>query len=493
MTDAAFTLIDWAFVAMMVALILFVGYRASRSNRSQKDYILGGSDMNPFLVGLSLFATMFSTLSYLSYPGETIQYGPLFCAGLLSFPLAGWVVGKFLIPKFMELRVSSAYEILEIRLGKNTRNLAVAFFLILRFLWMSTLVYATVKAALQPILGISDSMSQLACFGIVLVTVVYTAMGGLKAVVRTDAIQSVIMFIGCIITIVIVLASDGIGDVLSDKSMYAHWLCWDWKPRMNTRMTAANIFIMNCLWQICTAGSDQMAIQRYYAVGDVRKARRTFNISLLSSALIQILLAVVGIMVMAYFTRFPEMMDAGTAIQTNADTLFPRFILVGMPVGLTGLIAAAVMAAAMSSLSSGLNSWATVFQEDILKRTKRGREREYSVGTIRKISIAAGVLVAGASILVGYVQGNLFDVIVKVVNLVVSPLFVLFFMALFIPKSTDWGVVAGGVISLFIAILVAFFSIFGITPLWVMPSSLVAGIVAAYVLSFIDRKICGNN
>ena len=128
-----------------------------------------------------------------------------------------------------------------------------------------------------------------------------------------------------------------------------------------------------------------------------------------------------------------------------------------------------------------------------MKRTKRGREREYSVGTIRKISIAAGVLVAGASILVGYVQGNLFDVIVKVVNLVVSPLFVLFFMALFIPKSTDWGVVAGGVISLFIAILVAFFSIFGITPLWVMPSSLVAGIVAAYVLSFIDRKISGNN
>ena len=127
---------------MMVALILIVGYRASRTNRSQKDYILGGSDMNPFLVGLSLFATMFSTLSYLSYPGETIQYGPLFCAGLLSFPLAGWVVGKFLIPKFMELRVSSAYEILEIRLGKNTRNLAVAFFLILRFLWMSTLVYA---------------------------------------------------------------------------------------------------------------------------------------------------------------------------------------------------------------------------------------------------------------------------------------------------------------------------------------------------------------
>lgn len=493
MTDAAFTLIDWAFVAMMVALILIVGYRASRTNRSQKDYILGGSDMNPFLVGLSLFATMFSTLSYLSYPGETIQYGPLFCAGLLSFPLAGWVVGKFLIPKFMELRVSSAYEILEIRLGRNTRNLAVIFFLALRFLWMSTLVYATVKAALQPMLGIPDNMVQLACFLIVLVTVTYTAMGGMKAVVRTDAIQSVVMFIGCIVTVIIVLTSDGIGEVLTDKSMYSHWLGWDWMPRMNTRMTAANIFIMNCLWQICTAGSDQMAIQRYYAVGDVRKARRTFNISLLSSALIQILLAVVGIMVMAYFTRFPELMETGATIAGDADMLFPRFIVVGMPVGLTGLIAAAIMAAAMSSLSSGLNSWATVFQEDIMKRTERGRKREYTVGTIRVISIVVGILVAAASILVGFVQGNLFDVIVKVVNLIVAPLFVLFFMALFVPGSTDRGVVSGGIFSLIVAVLIAFFSIFGITPLWVMPSSLVAGLAASYVFSLVDRKICGNN
>ena len=104
-----------------------------------------------------------------------------------------------------------------------------------------------------------------------------------------------------------------------------------------------------------------------------------------------------------------------------------------------------------------------------------------------------GLLVAGASILVGYVQGNLFDVIVKVVNLVVAPLFVLFFVALFVPKSTDRGVAAGGIFSLLVAILIAFFSIFGITPLWVMPSSLVAGLAAAYVFSLIDRRICRND
>lgn len=484
-----FTWVDWLVVLIVILGMLLIGHLSSRRTKNQEDYILGGRKLNSGLVGLSLFATLVSSLSYVSYPGEMIKYGPVFCAGLLSFPLAYWVIGRFLIPRFMSMHVKSAYEILEVKLGKGTRTLATLFFISLRFLWMSTIVFATIKVALQPIIGFQDSYVPLISLSIVLVTVVYTSIGGLKAVVWTDALQSLIMFLGAIITIVVIAFALGDSSVLSDQSLYRNWVKWDWLPRAHVRMTVANIFIMNCLWQICTAGSDQMAIQRYLSVGDVRKARKSYAISLTSSALIQVLLAVVGLFVMAYFTRFPGQMTPGTSISNDADSLFPLFIRIGLPAGITGIIAAALLAAAMSSLSGGLNSCATVIQEDILKKMKHFRHHSFTLRDIKVVSALLGLAVAGASMLVGYVTGNLFDVTVKVVNLVVAPLFVLFFMALFVPWASDTGTVIGGLCSLLAAVLIAFGPA-GITPLWVMPVALVTGIACACLFS---RFKCKRN
>jgi Na+/proline symporter len=105
-----FSIIDWIIVIAYLLLMLLIGYLSSRNNKTAEDYILGGKTMNPFMIGISLFATLFSTLSYLSYPGEMIKYGPVFLAGILALPLANWIVGKFLIPKFMQMNVKSAYE-----------------------------------------------------------------------------------------------------------------------------------------------------------------------------------------------------------------------------------------------------------------------------------------------------------------------------------------------------------------------------------------------
>ena len=482
-----FAWLDWLIVAVVVFGMLLIGHFSSRKTKNQDDYILGGRKLNSGLVGLSLFATLVSSLSYVSYPGEMIKYGPVFCAGLLSFPLAYWVIGKSLIPKFMSMHVKSAYEILEIRLGKWTRTLATIFFISLRFLWMSTVVFATTKVALEPIIGFPDSWVPIISLVLVMTTVIYTSIGGLRAVVWTDALQSVVMFLGAVITIIVIMSELGDMAILKEPSLYQNWEKWDWLPRGHVRMTAANIFIMNCLWQICTAGSDQMAIQRYLSVGDERKARKSYAISLSSSALIQLLLAAVGLFVMAYFTTFPELMEPGSDISSDADSLFPRFIRIGLPPGITGLIAAALMAAAMSSLSGGLNSCATVIQEDILKKMNVFRRHDFSLRDIKLTSAILGIAVAGASLLVGYVSGNLFDVTVKVVNLVVAPLFVLFFMALFVPWATDAGTFIGGLCSLLAAIIVAF-SPLGITPLWVLPVALSCGLMCGCIFSLFKCK-----
>jgi len=147
----------------------------------------------------------------------------------------------------------------------------------------------------------------------------------------------------------------------------------------------------------------------------------------------------------------------------------------------------------MSSLSSGLNSTSSVISEDLLKRfSKKYTAPKNQLQSIRKLSLFVGVLALGLSLGISRVEGNLYDVIVKVVNLFVSPLFVLFFMALFIPFATARGTFWGGVASVGIAIAVAFFKIFGIEVLYIMPVSLFVGILVGTLLSWVDHRILGN-
>lgn len=260
--------------------MLAIGYLASQKNKTAEDYILGGKTMKPFMVGVSLFATLFSTLSYLSYPGEMIKYGPVFLAGILALPLANWIVGKFLIPRFMKMNIKSAYEMLEIQLGANTRKLAVLFFLCLRFLWMTTIMYATVDIALVPILNIDRFFVPYISLVLSILTVVYTTMGGIKAVVKTDVAQSFIMFLGLILTIIFVISQLSPGQSLFNPSIYTHWEPVSWGIHPNKRMTVGNIIILILVIQVCTAGSDQMAIQRYLSTKNSKDAASSYNISL---------------------------------------------------------------------------------------------------------------------------------------------------------------------------------------------------------------------
>src|SRR5690606_18223195 len=175
------------------------------------------------------------------------------------------------------------------------------------------------------------------------------------------------------------------------------------------------------------------------------------------------LLALVGLAVLAYFDANPDLLAEGENISTHADILFPRFILVGLPVGVSGLVAAGILAAAMSSLSSGLNSTSSVISEDLLKRFAKNYSKPVNeMRRIRVLSLLVGVFALILSIFISRVEGNLYDIIVKVVNLFVSPLFVLFFMALFVPFGTARGTFLGGICSVAIAVAIAFFKFMGI-------------------------------
>ena len=482
------TILDWLILAAYAALMLGVGFFYSGKNKNAEDYHLGGRSMNPVLVGLSLFATILSTLSYLSYPGEMVKYGPVIFTSLISFPLVYYIVGWFIIPKLMSLKVTSAYEILEIKIGPGVRVLGSFFFLSLRLLWMATIIYATVNTAIISIFGIDKSYVPLICLIMSIITVIYTSMGGLKAVVITDSLQTVILILGALLTLLVIAVNLGSFQAIFPAKTPSHWEPITWGIDAGKRMTVSNAILMVFVWYICTAGSDQMAIQRYLATKDVKAARKTFRISVITNFLVQSLLAIVGLALLAYFTKRPYELPEGETIFSYADSLFPWFMVIGLPAGITGLVAAGLISAAMSSLSSGLNSSSSVISEDIINRFYPPKKNINFLKQARTISIIIGGIVTFLCFLVGYVHGNLLEVVIKVVNLFVAPLFVLFFMALFIPFATQFATVTGGIVSALVAIAIAFFEIFGLKVLWIMPVAFISGIGSACILSITERS-----
>jgi SSS family solute:Na+ symporter len=479
------TVLDYAVIGLYAAAMLAVGAYYARRVKSADDYLLGGRSMPPLLIGLSLFATLTSTLTYLALPGEMVKNGPVVFSEFLSFPVAFAIVGFVIIPRIMRQRVTSGYELLETRLGLTGRLLGAVLFILLRVAWMASILYATSHAVLIPLLGLDPAWMPVVNVAMALITLVYTVEGGLRAVVVTDAIQAVLMILGAVVTIVLITAALGGIDAWWPTAWPVHWPPAKVWPAAGASRTVVGAMLGMLVWVTCTAGSDQMAIQRYLATRDAAAARRSFAVQLLTTILSGTLLGLAGLAVLGYFQARPEELKAGWAVTTHADRLMPHFIVVGLPPGLTGLVIAAILAAAMSSLSSGLNSTSAVIVTDLVGRaggwvlTPRGEVR-----AARAASIVVGIVAVGLSLVVGSLAGNLLELCFKVVNLLTAPIFVLFFLALFVPRATPLAAVAATLASVSVAVVVAF----GWDARWFLlspPAALAAGIVVGTLASLL--------
>ena len=472
--------------------MIVVGLYFSRKNNNTEDYLLGGRKMNPLMLGMSLFASLLSTISYLSYTGEMIRYGPMFITGAIAFPFVIFTVGSFMIPYFMKLRVTSAYEILEQRLGLSIRLLGSTLFTLIRLFWMAVIIHATTDKVLVPILGLGESWTTHICILMGIVTITYTSLGGLRAVVFTDVIQSGILFGGGILTVAIIANQLGNFRELWPAEWPTHWEKPDWGFDPKARMSLVSIFLAVFCWHTCTAGSDQVVIQRYFATRDVNAAKRVLVINLVADFLAMLLMAMVGLALIAYFTTNSDIFGTDQSLDNNSDQLFPKFISTELPVGLTGLVISGLLAAAMSSLSSGMNSTSSVITTDFISLFRSVEPDEKSKILIaRWVSVIIGLIVIILSLIVGHVSGNLFEVANKVVNLFVSPLFVLFFLAIFFKSSNAIGVWCGALTSITVAVLIAFWKEItgeeGISFLWIMPTAFILGTLVGSIASLAFR------
>ena len=486
--------LDWTVIGLYVVGMLVVGWYYSRQTKTSDDYLLGGRNMRPVSVGLSLFATLLSTITYLSIPGEIIRYGPMILAIMAAFPLVYLIAGWLMIPFIMRLKITSAYELLETRLGLGVRMLGSTFFLAMRLLWMAVIIFATTENVLVPLLGLPPSSTPYLCAVLGIITVVYTSMGGLRAVVLTDVMQTLILFGGAILTVGLITRHFGGFGGWWPSGWISHWPDPEFGlgSESTTRITFLSAALAQFTWWTCTAGSDQMAIQRYLATRDAKAARAVLLTSLVANAFVYLILAATGMCMLAYFTENPHMLADGQTILGDADALFSRFIAIGLPAGVSGLVVAGLLAAAMSSLSSGVNSSCSVISVDFIKRFRKPVDEDAGSNQVklnRIISVAVGVVVIALSSLVGAVEGNLLVLAFKLVNLLTAPLFGLFFMAMFVRWATQFGTLVGAAFGLAVVVAVNYWKEFtgtqGISFMWAMPLSLLVQIAVGSLLSLL--------
>ena len=221
--------IDYIIVFVYMTGMMCVGVYFARRQTNIQDFFVGGRRMPWLATGLSLIATLMSTLTYLGAPGEMIKHGIGQSVALLALPFSFAVVGFLWVPFYMRLNLTSAYEYLERRFGTGARILGVTLYLYMRFVWMGTIVFTASRAvaeitqdtAPQAIFKLSGGLIEFnsgGWFYFVListgiVSTLYTMLGGIAAVIWTDVVQFVVLFIGAVATLLIIGVDTGTGPV----------------------------------------------------------------------------------------------------------------------------------------------------------------------------------------------------------------------------------------------------------------------------------------
>jgi SSS family solute:Na+ symporter len=451
-------------VAYCVGTII-MGVYFSRRQTSDDEYFLGGRRMPWFAVGLSVIATLLSSLTYLSEPGEVWKSGVINVLGkMLAIPLEVVFVWVFCIPFLMRFNYTSAYEYLEDRFGRSSRWLAVAMFSCLVILWMGLVVLASSRA-----------LAQVTGFGLgtLIVTVgvvatIYTVLGGLRAVIWTDVVQVVMMLGGAILVILFVASTtdSGLGDWYQAAKEYQagagamQLVSFDPYVRSTMLTVALSMFV----WHISTHTANQMTVQRYFSTSDMRAARRSFLTGSAFGVLLNLVLMVVGLAILYYYVRWlgepkPGGLDPKRTAK-DADLIFPLFVvsqLQSVP-GLAGGIMAAMLAAAMSSIDSAINSLATVLSVERRDWQRRAPSIDVPAGpagrnhvrSAQRLTLVLGLAMTATAYGLDLLpnQGNIVKMMPKTFNGFIGPLGGLFFAGMFLPRAGNRAALAGTVAGL---------------------------------------------
>jgi SSS family solute:Na+ symporter len=483
-----FLVIGGYFLGLFLLGVILAGRQTSRDI-----YYLGDRRVPWFLAGISVVATLLSTVSYLAMPGEMIRHGVGFFTSLLAFAFIVPLVIRVIIPAIMRLPVTSVYDYLERRFGRPARTLGATVFVVMRLIWMGLILY-TAARAIVPMTGWPIPV---VIYTMGLVTLCYTSMGGMTAVIWSDMAQFVILFGGAILIPLYIWAATGDGpaewwDVFS-KADRASPAMFSWN--LSERTTVLGMMLVIFFWNVCTHTSDQVAVQRYLSTPSVAAARLSFLVFSVANILLVSLLAVGGLSLFYFHYR-----DSGlpldrfqSVISLRADDVLPEFIARELPAGLSGLMLAALLAAAMSSLSSAINSISAVVLVDLWPAApSQEAGSRHAVTRPIILSVAAGLVGVGVALTVDRLMRssdwNLVDLIEKVNHLFVAPMGALFLSGIWLRRAGLGAALLGFFAGVVTSVLVSFSDLLlarGVSFMWIMPAAFAATVVVTYVAAFV--------
>lgn len=380
---------DITIIILYLAAMVVIGFYFSRRNKNTEQFTRASGKIPGWAIGLSIYATFLSSNTFLGVPGKAFGSNWNAFVFSISMPLAAWVASKYFVPFYRSTGEISAYTHLGKRFGSWARTYAVICFLLTQFARMGSIFFG-MALSLQALTGFSMA-SIMIVMGICII--VYTVLGGMEAVIWTEVVQGIIKTLGAVLILFLVIKEipGGFSQVLDIATTDNKLSLGSLSPNL-TESTFWVILFYGFFINLNNFGMDQNYIQRYHTARSAKQASKSVWLCVAMYVPASLLFFIIGAALYAFYQVHPEMIEpvklkaaaeklgsaatsqqiTGLATSLNpadyGDKVLPHFMITNVPTGLVGLIVSAILSAAMSTISSNMNSSATVFTMDIYKR-----------------------------------------------------------------------------------------------------------------------------
>jgi SSS family solute:Na+ symporter len=471
-------LADWIIVTGYLGAMLSLGvYFYVRSKKgSTADFFVGSRSIPFWAAGVSIFATNTSSISYIATPAKAFETDWQYMTGKVVTVLGLMFVAIWVVPLLRRLNLVSVFNYLEMRFNPVIRMLASALCMLMHVGSRMSVVLFLPALAIATITGI-DVVWSILLMGVC--TIIYTTMGGMRAVVWTDFFQVIVLMGGALFAIGYVFYSLGGTAIYETAMAYDKTHMFNFKLDL-TEPTVWGFLLLILFDTVLTFPKDQVLMQRTLATSSDKNAGRSiwvFAAVLLPGGFI---FYVIGTVLFAYYKAHPERMDPLLPI----DATFPLFIAAELPTGVTGLIIAGIFAAAMGTLSSTINSVATLLSVDFYERLAKNPTQRSSVRFAEWMSVVIGLVGIGlALVLSRYDIHSLLDLTIELAGLLGGGFAGAYTLGMFTRRANSGGVTIGIATAIVVTMAAWFMSL--VHPYFYLGISILVCIVVGYCASYL--------
>ncbi len=426
----SFGVLNSAVLAAYLIGMVLIGLRFARRQQSAEDYFLAGRNMPWLPVGMSMFASLTSAITFMGLPARAYEENMALLVVCIVSPLLVPVLVLVLYPAYRRHGVTTSYEFIGLRYGAAGRTSVSVLFVLARMGWMGTVVYAP-ALALSVATGMPLYLTILLMGGM---ATLYTVLGGLAAVLWTDVVQFIILVAGAIwVAVALVLqAPGGIREIVATAQAAGHMHVVGWRFSL-VEMSGLAVAVSFFLQMMQDYGTDQITVQRMLAIKNPRGVAKASIFNACTDVVMVALLLFIGLGLFAYYQSNPELAPTGTA-----DGILPHYIMTALPPGISGLLISAIFAAAMSSMDSGINSIATVIEHDFIKQFRtRKRSDRHDVRQARLLTLGLGALATLLAFGVSRME-NIIESFAMFMGLFNAPVLALFILGFVSKHARFW-------------------------------------------------------